>query len=87
MLLLPETDVPEGTERNIQIMVPEGPVFHFAIDHPTTLEAGPNRDYKVPLVPSGQTIEFRIQAQQAIYGMTEEGLGEASIIIEYTEGE
>lgn len=87
LLVGPEDNAPEGSERNIQLLVPAGSEFRFSIDHPSPLEAGPNRNYKIAVVPSGQTVEFRLQRHQVIYGQTDDRIGEASVIIEYLEGE
>ncbi len=87
LLVDAEHDAPSGTERNIQLLVPDGAIFRFSIDSPTPLEAGPNRPYKLSLMPSGQTIEFRLQPEQMVYGQVDAGIGESSVIIEYVEAE
>ncbi len=76
---------PVGTYRSVQILIPNSPQFHWVIDHPTPLEAGPNRNYKTTPVPPGAQITFCLQPHQKLYAHVTKGEGFAGIIIEYLE--
>lgn len=81
-----EAGAAEGSYRLVTIMTPPEPVLHVSIDSPTPLQAGPDRNYRVPRLPPDSSISFHLQPQQVLYGQSEAGLGFASILCEYLEG-
>ena len=85
MVLDAEEDAPTGTYRSVQLLIPNSPQLHFAIDGPTPLEAGPNRNYKTTPVPPGAQITFCLQPEQKLYAQATKGQGFPGIIIEYLE--
>ena len=84
-LLDAELNAAEGSYRLVTIMTPPEPAIHVSVDHPTPLEAGPDRNYRTPRLPPDSTITFHLQPQQVLYGQSEAGLGFASILCEYLE--
>jgi hypothetical protein len=57
----------------------------FSIDHPTPLEAGPNRLYDLPELPPGQVFRFWLRREQCLYAGTKSGMGVLSLVVEYSE--
>jgi hypothetical protein len=84
-VLGPELDAPDGTYRKVQICTPREPAMVFTIDHPTPDEAGPNRKYDLPPLPSGQCIPVCLMPNQRIYAAAQTGEAFAVLVIEYLE--
>lgn len=81
-----ERDAPDNTNRHVQILVPGSPGLLMSIDHPTPLEAGPNRAaYKFAQLAPGSKISFYLQPRQKVYLVAESGIAFPSIITQYLE--
>jgi hypothetical protein len=83
-VLGPETDAPDGTYREVQILTPANPAMVFTIDQPPE-DTGPNRKYDLPAFPPSQRVPIRLLPNQRLYAAAETGKGHAVFIIEYLE--
>lgn len=82
-----EEGADDGTYREVQLIVPDSPLVLMAIDHPTPLEAGPNRAaYKFTPLAAGTQIVFNLQPQQKVYLVAQSGQAFPGVIIQYLEG-
>ena len=84
-ILPAETGAPEEALRRVTVLVPASPAIMFTIDHPTPLEAGPNRTYDVPELPPSQVFRFWLRREQKLYAASKSGMGVVSLVVEYSE--
>ena len=89
---VPDGDAPEGSYREVQILVPEGNALFVGVDMkpqsaatPEGAGIGPDRTYKVPPMPTGQAIVIRLQPQQYLMAMSGSSLVGLALIIEYIQ--
>lgn len=80
----PEENAPDGTWRRVHLIVPMDPKMFADLDK-TPEWYGLNRTYKLPAMCSGNTIIFTLMPHQSLVAASEEGIAEASIIVEYLE--
>lgn len=71
--------------RKVQILVPPSPGVLFGVDvDPVSL--GPNRgNYKLPPLPSGQTIKLRLMPEQFLVAVADDKTALLGLIVEYYE--
>lgn len=87
VILEPETGVTAHPQygraiRTVQLLVPESPRVMAGLD--VAPEAvGPNREYKLPVMPPGQTIQFTLLPEQFLVAGANEAFAECSVIVEY----
>lgn len=68
-------------ERKVQVLVPETPKVFMALDvEPGWV--GPNRTYKLPVIPPGVSITFHLQPGQVLVAAADAGVAEVTVIVE-----
>lgn len=87
---VPDGDAPHGSYRSVQLLVPDGNTVYAGIDVPIQRAfdhggVGPNRNYLIPQIPSGETVKFRLLPHQFLIGVSDSGLSYASLIVEYCQ--
>lgn len=88
-----EEGAPPGSYREVQILIPESPPTFVALGdarrQPNNLglEAGLNRTYKLPPIPTGTTIVVRLLPEQTIWAAAKSQTSQMSLIIEYLPGD
>lgn len=73
---------PATMRRHVQLLTPESPKI-FAVLDMSPGDLGPNRAYKGVEMPGGQAICFHLEPGQYLCGVSQAGLAEAGVIIEY----
>ena len=82
-ILGPDVDGPEGSIREVQLLVPlEADVF-ATTEADASAKYGANRTYKLPPIPPAAQITFRLRKGQSLWAATKAGLAECALIIEY----
>lgn len=75
-------DAPAGSYRVVQVLVPMSPKVSVAVDRQPK-ELGPNREYKLPVLPPGAQIRFQLLPGQFLVGSSNVGYAEVTVIIEH----
>ena len=78
-------DAPEDTLRRVSVLVPASPTCFLSIDHPTPLEAGPDRTYDLPELPPSVVIRFWLRREQRLFAAAKAGMGTLGLVVEYSE--
>lgn len=86
VIVPPEPSAPVGSFRQVQVLVPPSPKLFVGVDV-TAEEIGPNRTYKLPEMPPGQMIRFRLLPGQFLLAAVAENFAPITVIIEHLGGE
>lgn len=73
---------PAGSYRVVQVLVPMSPKVSVGVDR-TPKSVGPNREYKLPVLPPGAQIRFQLLPEQFLVGCANIGYAEVSVIVEH----
>ncbi len=68
--------------RHVQLLVPGNPRVYIAADM-LPEKIGPDRVYKLPPMPAGTTIKFKLLPHQWLIAAVDEGNAATTLIIEY----
>jgi len=68
--------------RRVQLLIPSSPMVYVGLDV-TPDELGPNRTYKLPVMPVGATIELLLGPEQFIVAAADEQFAFLGLVVEY----
>lgn len=77
-----DKDAPATSYRMVQVLVPMSPKVSVGLDV-TPKELGPNREYKLPVLPPGAQIRFQLLPDQFLVGAANEGYAEVTVVVEH----
>lgn len=68
--------------RKVQVLVPDSPKVYMDLDVSPD-EVGPNRTYKLPVIPPGVSITFHVLPGQHLVAASGSMNAEVTLIVEY----
>jgi hypothetical protein len=80
-VILPSCTDSVVKERKVQVLIPDSPKVFMDLDV-SPEDVGPNRTYKLPVIPPGVTITFHIKPGQYLVAATDKTTAEVSLIVE-----
>lgn len=81
----PDNDAPPGSERLVQVIVPEGAVLYIKEDVDPKAVGLNQAEYKLPPVSPGQTVEFAIQPHQYLVGASSGKIVACAVVIQHIQ--
>lgn len=81
----PDNNAPPGTERLVQIIVPDGAILYIKEDVDPKAVGLNQAEYKLPPVSPGQTVEFSIQPHQYLVGASAGKIVVCSVVTQYIQ--
>jgi hypothetical protein len=82
-ILGPEPEAPEGSHREVQLLIPNPPDVYITLETDADKKYGTDRTYKVPIIPAGAQTTVCLLPGQRVYGAARSGKAHISLIVEY----
>ena len=86
-ILNPNNEGEPGTYREIQVLVPDEPQVYVTTLPDAAKRFGTDRTYKLPPIPPGAQITFRLLPGQPLFAAARSGQATITLIVEHHRGE